>query len=328
MRETRDQPKRIDLVYPDHSVSTLAWVEPKRLGDDFPLMHIKARTEDGRLFGEPNHPGELPQAPTLIPHELTHALHFSFLKAEQRGRAQDKYAEFILADPQGPFHSFEKRTTAEVAYIEAAGFFGENFMQFMRTRQGGGSVRPGSITPAIQAEFVESEWTRLITYPKKVATMVPYRNGVITAFLGGGIFSSPDGQNLGGGGNTTRVYDGSQKVVAMIPYQNGVITAFSGKRIYFSPDGQDLGGGGNTTRMPGLGVLRDLLQPIVTGGDVEGAVYGAIFIDFASFVGLDFAASSYFEANALTFGQYRDFINTQHPEHSAALEQVRRFWGL
>ena len=120
----------------------------------------------------------------------------------------------------------------------------------------------------------------------------------------------------------------TRQVVAMIPYLNGVITAFSGKGIYFSPDGQNLGGGGNTTRVIAASPPRALFQPTVTDGDVEGAVYGAIFVDFASFVGLDFAASSYFKANAITFGQYREFINNRHPDHSAALEQVRSFWGL
>ena len=68
--------------------------------------------------------------------------------------------------------------------------------------------------------------------------------------------------------------------------------------------------------------------PTVTGGDVEGAVYGAIFVDFARRVGIDFAASSYFKANALTFGQYRTFIHDHHPEHSQAIDQIQTFWGL
>ncbi|MFN2445802.1 MAG: WD40 repeat domain-containing protein [Vicinamibacterales bacterium] len=557
LRDTRDQPKRIDLIYPDHSVAPLAWVEPKRLGDDFPLMHIKAHSEDARLFGDDRH------RPTLIPHEFAHALHFSMLSEARRARAQDKYAEFILASPisgVGPFHDFALRTTAEVAYIESAGWFSQNFVEFLRDRQGDGSVRPEPITPAIQSEFVQSEWVRLITYPgtvvamirygngvitafsnkavyfspdgqnlggggntirvydgrqtvvrmipygndvitafsgkgiyfspdgrdvggggstvrvytgtqsviammpyrngvitafsgnriyfspdgqnaggggstvrvydgdQNVVDMIPFRNGVMTAFSGKGIYFSPDGQNLGGGGNTVRVYDGNQSVVAMIPYRNGAITAFSGKRVYFSPDGQNVGlnsavaGVGNTVRvydgnqtvvamipyragvitafsgkriyfspdgqnlglnsavagvgntirvfdgagtvaammpfragviaafsdnriyfsldgrelwrdrniaqMPGPAVPRELVVPIVKGGDVEGAVYGAIFADFASFVGLDLAASAYFEANAITFGHYRSFIENQRSQHTAALEQVRSFWGL
>ena len=81
LRATRDQAKRIDAIYPDYSVALLSWVEPKRLADNFPLMHFKDRTSEGRLFGDQG------ARPTLIPHELAHALHFSFLTESQRGRA-------------------------------------------------------------------------------------------------------------------------------------------------------------------------------------------------------------------------------------------------
>jgi hypothetical protein len=47
-----------------------------------------------------------------------------------------------------------------------------------------------------------------------VVAMIAYRDEVITAFAGGGIYLSPSGQNLGGGGSTTRVYNGNQKAVA------------------------------------------------------------------------------------------------------------------
>ena len=78
---------------------------------------------------------------------------------------------------------------------------------------------------------------------------------VLTAFEGGGIYSSPDGLNLGGGGNTTSVYPVPQRVTAMLSYQWSsdpkvpprVITAFEGGGIYSSPDGLNLGGGGSTT---------------------------------------------------------------------------------
>jgi hypothetical protein len=79
--------------------------------------------------------------------------------------------------------------------------------------------------------------------------MVSFSGGVFAAFELGTIYFSPDGQNLGGGGNTTAVYDGSQKVRAITPYQNGVLTAFTGEGVYLSLDGKNLGGGGNTTRV-------------------------------------------------------------------------------
>ena len=89
--------------------------------------------------------------------------------------------------------------------------------------------------------------------PQKVRAMISYQGSdpqvpplVITAFEGGGIYSSPNGKNLGGGGGTTSVYPGPQRVIAMISYKGRVITAFEDGGIYSSPNGKDLGGGGST----------------------------------------------------------------------------------
>lgn len=273
LRDTRDQAKRIDLSHPDQFPSPSSFVEPKRLGDNFPLVHIKDRTntfDAGRLFGDNG------AAPTLIPHELPHALHFSFLSETQRGRAQDEYLGFVVSDVVGGgsgTHDFTVRTTPEVAYIEAADWFSANFTEFIRARQGGNLLRAQAITPELHTEFIDSEWLRLTT---SIIPQLP-----VLGPLGGG-----------GGGGTGGI------------------------------------GGSPGLRPVLLRVSRLLRRPTVTGGDVEGAIYGAIFVDFARFVGLDLAASSYFEANALTFGQYRNFINDRHPEHAATLETVRRFWGL
>src|SRR5262249_6052914 len=98
LRATRDQAKRIDLSYPDqfphdppdHSHPAITFVEPKRLFDGYPLMHIKDKSTEDRLFGVPDFHAPKRQ-PMIIPHELTHALHFSFLSEDQRGHAQDDY---------------------------------------------------------------------------------------------------------------------------------------------------------------------------------------------------------------------------------------------
>lgn len=86
---------------------------------------------------------------------------------------------------------------------------------------------------------------------QRALAIVQYNAALYTAFDGGGIYRSPDGQNLGGGtsGSTTRVYSGSQTVRAMLVCQNAVFTAFSGGGVYRSPDGQNLGGGGRTERV-------------------------------------------------------------------------------
>lgn len=269
LRATRDQARRIDVVYPDHSVAVLAWVEPKRLGDDYPLLHLKRRDEDTRLFGDGS------SAPTLIPHELTHALHFATLPVRLRERAQNEYAEFILTSPLtglGPFHTFGELTTPEVAYIEAGGFYGQFFGEFLRTRQSGDTtlLAPTQVTTALQAEFVRAEWNRLT-----VSTL----RGALT-----------------------------DRIPRWVP----------------------LPGGPRSTPPSGFPIRLDrrFVRASVTGGAVEGAVYAAIFVDFAATVGLDLAASSYFAADAITFGEYRTYINTRYPEHAQTLETVRRFWGL
>ena len=88
----------------------------------------------------------------------------------------------------------------------------------------------------------------VVTYngSQRALAIVQYGNAIYTAFDGGGVYRSPDGQNLGGGGRTTRVYGGSHTVRAFLVCQNAIFTAFNGGYIYRSPDGQNLGGGGNT----------------------------------------------------------------------------------
>jgi hypothetical protein len=279
LRKTRDQAKRIDLSYPDQfpnqnpfsTMRPLTFVEPKRLGDNFPFMHVKDKSLEPRLFGMGG------AVPMIVPHELTHALHFSFLSEQKRGHTQDAYIGFIiesLAAGGSATHNFTVRTTPEVAYIEAGGWYAENFTEFMRARQGGTMVMPEAITPAIQAQFVAAE------VPLRLAPLeLPGPRPVLTA---------PGFPALGGGG--------------------GVTAAGTGPR-------------------PALDI-HILHKPVVTEDDVEGAVYSAIFVDFASRVGLDLAASSYFAANALTFGEYETFIKNTHPELTDTIASVRKFWKL
>ena len=83
------------------------------------------------------------------------------------------------------------------------------------------------------------------------------------------------------------------------------------------------------------GRVAELDGPLATGtvtpndglesSSVEGAVYGAIFLDLArrTGVGLSRAVRAYFDSRAITFGQFRTFVDDQRPELSAALDDVR-----
>jgi hypothetical protein len=81
----------------------------------------------------------------------------------------------------------------------------------------------------------------------KVGDPVLFQMG--TASGSRGIYYSPNGANLGGGGNTIS-YGGLDRTASlMITYRQGIITAFADGSIFYSPDGQNPGGGGNTIQV-------------------------------------------------------------------------------
>ncbi|HEX4612977.1 MAG TPA: hypothetical protein VH092_32605, partial [Urbifossiella sp.] len=112
-----------------------------------------------------------------------------------------------------------------------------------------GGLAPGySSGPGNSIYESTSSGTQLVyDGSQQVVEMVALGNGgVDTLFSGGGVYYSPDGRNLGGGGNTVLGYSGGQGVVQMVPAGGGVDTLFSGGGVYYSPDGRNLAGGGNT----------------------------------------------------------------------------------
>lgn len=60
-------------------------------------------------------------------------------------------------------------------------------------------------------------------------------------------YFSPDGLNLGGGGNSVLIYSGYVGVAQIAPVDSSsVVALFNNGAAYFSPDNRDIGGGGNT----------------------------------------------------------------------------------
>jgi hypothetical protein len=64
-----------------------------------------------------------------------------------------------------------------------------------------------------------------------------------------GIYFSPNGFNLGGGGSTISYGAPDRAAALMIAYQGGIITAFEDGSIYYSPDGTNPAGGGDTVEV-------------------------------------------------------------------------------
>ncbi len=97
-------------------------------------------------------------------------------------------------------------------------------------------------------------WNVPEPYYEYVQAMVIFNDCVFTAFSGGGIYKSCNGINLGGGGDTVRVYQAAPpnaidhlKVRAMtvVPYQGRDVlrTLFYDGSVYCDPTGDNPGGG-------------------------------------------------------------------------------------
>jgi hypothetical protein len=100
------------------------------------------------------------------------------------------------------------------------------------------------------ATFVQSPHPDIS--PKKLyagVIMLVIHDQIYTAFSDGTIFYSKDGNNLGGGGDTSLVYQltKGQIAVAMLSFKNGIVTAFNDGKIFNAKDGNNLGGGGDTS---------------------------------------------------------------------------------
>ncbi len=165
-RATKDQSKRIEVSFPSNfPLGTVAFTEPKSMGTGYPLIHFRRRatTSDnatlradrGRLFGE------FGAAPTLIPGELAHALHFSLFSSANREKLQNDYIGWIASDIANGgdgSHSMGKRTNPMVAYVEALDHFSGRFAEFVRTTVPGGStLEHPAMTTQMRADFLASE---------------------------------------------------------------------------------------------------------------------------------------------------------------------------
>jgi len=71
----------------------------------------------------------------------------------------------------------------------------------------------------------------------------------------------------------------------------------------------------------------------LTGADVEGAVMGTLFVDFADspLTGLGFVVNTYVSSCALSFDDYRNFIRVSEgvsSERFLLLDRVAKKWGM
>ena len=244
--QDRERLPRIEVVYPDNSPATLAFVEPVSLTTGHPLIHIKHRSLDPRLFGTTSPSVD----PTLIPHELAHALYFAIMPATTRASVESQYLAWItsrVAAGLPPFHNTATATTPFVAWIEALGIFSERFFFFSRRH-----------TPPL--------------------TEVQLRQ----AFFRDELSATPLLQS-------TALTDYSQ-----------------------------------------VATLNGGVVPALTGDNVEGAVYGAIFVDLARRAGLRESVGQYMASSdnsVLNFDDFRNLLISE-TDLDPDVIAVANTWGL
>ncbi|MFZ1784061.1 MAG: hypothetical protein WAU23_02570 [Ferruginibacter sp.] len=69
--------------------------------------------------------------------------------------------------------------------------------------------------------------------------------------------------------------------------------------------------------------------PLITGNNKEGAVYGAIFLDFGKRIGLKAAVNYVLASGATTFAEFRSHVIGKNvAAHTAAINEVRTTWEM
>jgi hypothetical protein len=88
--------------------------------------------------------------------------------------------------------------------------------------------------------------------------------------------------------------------------------------------------GASTFDDPAGTLVNGRIEPAAncTGNDVEGAIYGAIFLDFSRRVGMLTAVNNFLRSKALTFGEFYNWMRRNRPDHNAALDAVKETWDL
>lgn len=171
---TRNRQRRIEVFFPDFLPQPLSFVEPKSLHTGYPIIHLK--DDDPRLFGGDR---------TLVPAELSHALHFSRLTETQRNDIAIKYGNFLVTDPLSggnSRHTMAADTDPLVAFVEAFDHFVHRFDAFVRRN-------PGLSGAAMRNRFILNELSRRSNFRDQHGVVRSRRGfGVLTGGLHTGIF--------------------------------------------------------------------------------------------------------------------------------------------
>jgi hypothetical protein len=99
----------------------------------------------------------------------------------------------------------------------------------------------GSVCTEVAFSGATAPVTAIVPAGGGVDAVLTTSRGVEKAYF------SPDGLNLGGGGNSVAIYSGGVSITQIIPVDSSaVVTLFGNGAAYYSPNNRGIGGGGST----------------------------------------------------------------------------------
>ena len=154
LESTRNQQKRIELIYPGpiQALSDIAnalglpvptngilsYTDPLGTFDRFPRILVQPDPPENRLFtGNGTLANGNISGITLVAAEMAHALHFSLLTNDQRTSIRSQYLGFLITQAANGLpatHNIGVQTSATVAFIEALDHLSHRLSEFQRQR--------------------------------------------------------------------------------------------------------------------------------------------------------------------------------------------------
>jgi hypothetical protein len=166
LETTRNQPKRIELIFPGpiqglSGIATalglpippggiLSYTDPVGTFDNWPRILVQPDPPEFRLF---TGAGALPNGNRasilLVASEMAHALHFSLLTRAQRDSIRANYLGFLITQAANGLpvtHGIGVQTSPMVAFLEALDHFSHRLSEFVRSRRTAYPVQPPEAT--------------------------------------------------------------------------------------------------------------------------------------------------------------------------------------
>lgn len=170
------------------------------------------------------------------------------LLLERNWKAQDQNYAVVTVDSVTPVQDPRGKNNTKVTFKEPVLYLASGQVENYRLLQSPQSTHVWQYS-ATTVAVINPNQIDLESVTRDIKVGDPILLEIGGAATARGIYLSPDGKNLGGGGNTTDLGILNRSVIQMIAYQSGLITAFDDGAVFYTPNGKNPGGGGDTVQV-------------------------------------------------------------------------------